>query len=464
MGPQDADRYLNSFINYESHLHTVLPHEFKLQRVRQVLEYLGNPDHQFPTIQVAGTKGKGSVSAFIAHILRCMGKKVGLYTSPHLQDVRERIRILIPSAKPQTVSLLGDGRRDIFPDCISPLEWQALLDSRRAVLEKFRHSEYGKLSYFEVLTILALDHFAEKRVDMVVLETGIGGRLDATNVVNSVACAITPISLEHTRLLGDRVEQIAAEKAAIIKNPRQKVVIAPQILEAMSVIQERCGTLGISPRVVGKDILFAMKQSSLMGNIVIVQGIRRYQLQTKLIGPHQAENVAVAVGVIESLVEDTRDIVGMVEAGAAETFWPCRFEVMAKEPLLIIDGAHTPHACQRLAETVSSVLSKRYVVGIVGVSEDKDRAGICGALSPICDEVIATCYGHDRAYRGQLADWQKLFPGKPCRMTDTVRQALALVGRSKDVVVLVTGSLYLAAEIREVWGQWSQEECVDVSI
>ena len=223
---------------------------FKLDRARYLLELLGNPQDQLKIIHVAGSKGKGSTCALTASVLRAAGYRVGLYTSPHLNNCRERIRVLGPLHPPSA-------DEDIFPDMISEQELCAMLEAIKPCVARLHNEEtFVGLSFFELFTALAFYHFHQARVDWVVLETGMGGRLDATNVAPSKICVITPISLEHTQYLGDTIAKIAGEKAAIIKDPLAKVVIAPQEPAARDVLEKRCVEFSIRPIWIGRDIRY----------------------------------------------------------------------------------------------------------------------------------------------------------------------------------------------------------------
>ena len=251
------ERYLNSFINFESNLHQASSHAFNLDRVRRLFKNLGDPQKNLKFIHVAGTKGKGSTCVFIAHILQAAGYRVGLYTSPHLYKINERIRVLAPGS--QNIS------RD-FSGSITDGEFNALIKALKPKLEKARRDPLsGNLTYFEVLTGLALYYFAKKKTDIVVLEAGLGGRLDATNAVEAIVDVITPISFDHTHLLGNTLDKIAREKAAIIKNRGSRVVIGKQHDKAMRVILKQCRDFAIRPVLVGRDVTYINDKTDLHG-------------------------------------------------------------------------------------------------------------------------------------------------------------------------------------------------------
>ncbi len=270
---REAIRYLDSFVNYEKRPAYPYKGSFKLERVRDFLKSIGDPQADLSCIHVAGTKGKGSVCAFTAFILRAAGYKVGLYTSPHLSDARERIRVLRPQAtdyRPRTA--------DSFEGMIPQPELARIVARLKPAIEKYcRRSEYGALSFFEVYTVLAFIYFKAQKVDLAVLETGLGGRLDATNVIQPLVCGITSISYDHTKQLGNTLAEIAGEKSGIIKARSAKretrnkeckaqrltVVTAPQEKEALAVIRNKCKKTKARLFMVGKEIVFHKTRSGL---------------------------------------------------------------------------------------------------------------------------------------------------------------------------------------------------------
>ncbi|MFC1699324.1 bifunctional folylpolyglutamate synthase/dihydrofolate synthase, partial [Candidatus Omnitrophota bacterium] len=289
-----AEKFLNSFVNYERLTDVPDRSAFKLKRVKNLLSCLGNPQQNLPAIHVVGSKGKGSTCVFTAQILSAAGFKVGLYTSPHLLDLRERIRIVQPKA----FSL----KRSV-KDKIPKADFAKLITKIKPDAQRLRQTELGALTYYEILTTLAFLYFKEQKCDFVVLETGIGGRLDATNVISALVCAIAPISYEHTQLLGKSLGKIAAEKAAIIKDSRQIVISAPQRAAALKVIKSRTKKIKATLFRVGADIQINKRAFNLQGQCFDLQGIfERYSgLKIGLLGEHQLVNAAVACGACESL-------------------------------------------------------------------------------------------------------------------------------------------------------------------
>lgn len=442
----EAQEYISSFFNFE-----LFPASysdrcvFKLDSIRYLLELLGNPQNQLKIIHVAGSKGKGSTCALTASVLRAAGYKVGLYTSPHLNNYRERIRVLDPS-------LSGNGNdENIFQDMISEQELCAVLEAIKPCIARLqKETALGELSFFEIFTALAFYHFHQARVDWVVLETGLGGRLDATNVAPSKICVITPISLEHTQYLGDTIAKIAGEKAAIIKDPFLKVVIAPQEPAALEVFQKRCAQFFIHPTEVGRDIRYEVLREESSVQVIRVTGTKQsyHDLELSLLGRHQAINAAVVLGIVEAL-QSMGCVVSQeaVCAGFREAFWPGRLEIISKNPFVILDCAHNQSSARSLAESIIRIFPHKNVTLVLGVSEDKDRAGICGELNRIAGRVIATKADHPRAHEFSRKELNVLFANKPSTCLSSVAEALTSIADSPDII-LITGSIFLVSEAR----------------
>ncbi len=448
MTPLEAQAYLDSFINHENNLECCDRTTFKLEGVKRLLNLLGAPHRKIPFIHVAGTKGKGSTSAFIAFILKEAGYKVGLYTSPHLHEYQERIRILTSSDE------TADSRNP-FAGKIADQELARMVSEIQPVVEGLRNdSALGYLSFFEVLTALAIYYFKQCQVDCAVLETGLGGRLDATNAVKSSVVVLTPISLEHTQLLGSTIEAIAREKAAIIKNKDQRVVVASQDPEAQRVIKNRCQQYGVKALWLGEDILPARLSQDLRGQSFQVQIPPHpiWKLKTRLAGTHQMTNAALAVGVGESLRHLGFKISPeAIVRGIENTVWPGRFEVIPFRPLVILDGAHNPASTAALVKTVQEILPEMRLTLIFGVSIDKDKKGIARELKKIAQRIIFTRANHPRACDCTLEELRDLFPKQEIMKTQNVPQALktAFDKIAEDEALLVSGSLFVVGEARE---------------
>ena len=424
---REAVEFILSFTDYEkipSFLYS--PADFDLARMRGLMARLGDPHRGVPTVHIAGTKGKGSTAAMVAWGLTSSGYGTGLYTSPHLHDIRERIMV--------------DGRP------ISPGSFALAVGRLKRAAEGLDYKD--KLTTFELLTALALDHFARKRVDVQVLEVGLGGRLDATNIVESLVAVITAISLDHTALLGTTLEDIAREKGGIIK-PGATVVSSPQHPSALRVIEEICRERGAKLILVGRDITWTGKEASLEGQALEVTGQRKkYKLFIPLLGSHQQENAATAVAVLEALMPRFPRITAESLAhGLAEVSWPGRLQVLREAPLVVVDGAHNADSARRLREAVEALFPDRRVTIVFGSSVDKDIEGMARELSPLGARMLAAASRHPRAAPTEavVRAWEQY---GACETFTSVPLALkaALTGASPSDLILATGSLFVVAE------------------
>jgi dihydrofolate synthase/folylpolyglutamate synthase len=455
----EAIKYLGSFVNYEKKSAYPYKESFKLERIKDFLKIIDNPQDCLKYIHIAGTKGKGSVCAFTAFILREAGYKVGLYTSPHLSDPRERIRILNPKSKTQNPKIdLG------FEGMISRKDLVSLVRRLKPAMDQYcRQSKYGPLSFFEVYTVLAFRHFKEQKVDFAVLETGLGGRLDATNVIQPLVCGITSISYDHTKQLGSTLTEIAQEKTGIIKAQSKKrqaqkliVVTAAQEKEVLSVIRSKCKETRAILYEVGKDICFHKINSGINGQSFRLSGLLGgYEnLKIRLLGEHQLINAALAVGLLENLVKSHGIKVRPQEIknGLYNTLWPARCEIITGPALIMLDGAHNAASAKCLKATLAENFPDKKILVILGISRDKDIPGICRELAVAGREFILA-----RASNPRAADPRKLRlilkanrPEAAIILSSSVKEALKLgiAKADKDSLILVTGSLFLVGQAR----------------
>ncbi|MGQ9497902.1 MAG: bifunctional folylpolyglutamate synthase/dihydrofolate synthase [Desulfotomaculales bacterium] len=402
-----------------------------LERVRELLAHVGNPQDNLRAAHIAGTNGKGSTAAMLASILTAAGYRTGLYTSPHLQRHAERF---VVDGEPITDERLA-----------------ALMESFLPRVRAFVAEGEPRPTEFELLTALAFLYFREARVDIAVVETGLGGRLDATNIIVPEVAVITNVSLDHTAYLGDSVASVAREKAGIIK-PGVPVVTAAEGA-ALGVIRHRCETLGAPLYVVGKDIACWGESAGLTGQRITVRGLKQTyaNLTIPLLGAHQRLNAACAVAAVEVLAERGFRITGEdITRGLAAVRWPGRCEVVRSSPLVLLDGAHNPAGAAALARFLRAHLSGRKITLILGILDDKDREGIVRTLVPLAGKVIVTRPSDTRAagWRRVAVEARKHIAA--VREEEDAGAAVkeALAGAGADDVILVTGSLYLVGAVR----------------
>jgi len=403
--------------------------------VLSLLHRLGDPQLGRLTVHVAGSKGKGSVAAMIESVLRAAGLTTGLYTSPHLHSYTERIRI--------------DGRP------LSEEEFARQTERLRAAVEAEADTlGERQLVTFDLLTALAFLAFREHAVAAQVLEVGLGGRVDSTNVFESKELAmITPISLEHTAVLGDTVQQIAAEKAGII-TPGCTVVMAPQPYEEAAGVIRKTASAAAAPVIdVSREYRWRKLAHDLHGQDVRIEGRGEViEARLPLLGAHQVENAATAVACADALRKRGVAIsAGTVERGLQQVRWPGRLEVLREKPLVIADGAHNRDSARRLREALTDYFSCRQAFLIIGTSADKDIRGLAEELAPLAGAVIATQANHPRAMPpDQIADAFRTL-GVPVAVEQSVAEALraAMAQTGERGLICLVGSLFVAAEARE---------------
>jgi len=435
-GYHSAVKYLESLVDYERINRYSYKKSLGLKRIRSFLQLISNPQDKLKVIHIAGSKGKGSTCAFCAYILRQAGFSVGLYTSPHLSDFRERIRILKPT---EASTLLP------FEGTISRKYLIRLVNFLKPVIKRF-----GKLSFFEVYTALAFLYFKEKKVDFVVMETGMGGRLDATNVVKSLVCAITPISYEHTRYLGKTLTRIAGEKAGIIKQ-KAIVVSSPQEKEAALVIKNAASGMQAKLLTVGKEIEYFTK-----GRHFLIKGVNNNytNLRINLLGGHQLINATLSVGIIEALgAYGYKVSVDCVRKGLYNTLWPGRLEVLWRKPYIVVDGAQNAASAMVLKSAVKDIFKYQKLILVLGVSLDKDVKGILSQLCGLAHKIILTRADNPRAVKPEDLKRYLIDKREEVFLTAGVKEAkkLALKIAGKMDLILVTGSLFVVGEFRDAY-------------
>lgn len=428
-------------------------HKFDLAHMRVLLAAMEHPERRFKSVLIAGTNGKGSTAATLASILRASDVRAGLYTSPHLVRINERIRINGEEITDDQFALLHD------------------LVERTAE----RLVEDGELpwhpSFFEMLTAMAFEHFATSRVDIAVLEVGMGGRLDATNVVEPILSVITDISLDHQKFLGDTIPEIAREKAGIIHRNGVFVTL-PQSPEANNVIGEAalqqdaravsatCYVPPVSPKA---ENYSHVSGTSIAGNAA--QIVSRYPLQvmgkviqveSRLVGRHQLRNVALAIAAAEELSQQGFAITAeTIERGIRETRWPGRFQVVTAHgdtPEIIFDVAHNPAGAWALRSALSSMYEGRKIVFVFGAMRDKSIREMAEILFPLAEKVIATAAGNPRSATPEEIRDAAARTGTEIEIQPEIRAALMHATADRGTVVVVTGSIYVVGEAMQALG------------
>ncbi len=426
---EESVKFLNSFINYER-IGYRDRRTFKLGRMNKLAELFGNPEENFPSIHITGTKGKGSVASFIANILKEAGFTVGLYTSPHLMDLRERIRL--------NGELITRDDFAFYADEIKHKLKSAKLDFSP--------------TYFEIITMLAFIYFRAKSIDYGVIEVGLGGRMDATNIVTPLVSAISPVSFDHMHILGETLEEIAAEKAGIIKK-NCVCISAPQKKGVIGVIQKKCRSVNAELILVGRDIGFKEIYRDSEKEIFDIDGtLNTYKNCTiYLLGRHQIENAACAVGIAEALVKKGIRIPDeSVKKGLAMTKNVGRCEIVQKCPYVVLDGAQNRASARALMETIRRNFGFRRLILVLGISKKKDIKGVCEELIPFSDIVILT---RARVERAEEPRRIQIFAGnKSTILTDSVKTAMekARCMANADDLILVTGSFFVIGEVKRL--------------
>lgn len=421
-----------------------------LDRVRSLLSGLGDPHRRYPVIHVAGTNGKGSTCAFIAAILRAAGRRVGEFNTPEM-TLEDHIRV---DGRPMGRAALVAGVAELRRAAEAMAAGAAGAEGAGAA---------GRPSHFELLTALAFWYFARRAVDVAVVEVGMGGALDATNVVEPQVACITHIALDHTGELGPTLDAIAWHKLGVIKRGRP-LVTAERDPRLLDLIAGRCRELGAPLVVVGRDVTWQRRGGGPRGvlagerfDLVAARGAYR-GLAVRLCGEHQVVNAATAVAVVEALAgPGWRVDEPAVREGLRRARRPCRLERLAGRPLLVVDGAHNPDGAARLREALEPVRGRfERLTLVVGVMADKDIDGVVGELVPLADEVIACRAGLARAAAAaRVAAAARRAGAKRVSCGGGVAAAVerALAGSGPRDAVLVAGSLYVANEARRAWRQ-----------
>lgn len=434
----NALHYLSSFINFER-----IPFEYRrelnLKRMEKLLSWFGHPQTLFPSVLVAGTKGKGSTAHFLSSILSANGYKTGLYTSPHLIDPRERIRV---------------GRK-----AISKTDFALIVRNIRSVLEKKQKeiSKIGPVTFFEIFTLAAILYFAYAKVEIAVFEVGMGGRLDATNVLHPLVSVITSISYDHEEHLGHTLTSIASEKAAIIK-PKSLVVCARQEKEAAAVLQKKVIQSKAKAYWYGRDFFSVREKISPLGNRFDfkIDHQRWQNFQTQMAGTYQIQNASVALqtaGILENhfVFPLTKN---RIREGLKNAFWPGRFERVKRfGRTWIVDGAHNGASMAETVKTLNRIYGKHPFTVILGTSREKKIKDLLIPLAALNPLLILTKSTNPRAMEPKLMLEAASSLGfkRPTMIYPDLDDAIKIASQitDKNDILLVTGSLFLVGEARE---------------
>jgi dihydrofolate synthase / folylpolyglutamate synthase len=431
---QDAEEYLNTFTDYERmERGGQYPEDlFDLRRIQGLLDRVGNPHIGLNGIHVAGTKGKGSTALFAEAILRAHGLTTGLFTSPHLVTMEERIQV--------------SGER------LRPEEFLGWMNHLRPSLMRLKDTPMPP-TFFDIITTVGFLHFRSRRVEAAVLEVGLGGRLDSTNVFLPDVCVLTRMGLDHTERLGSTLDRIAGEKAGIVK-PSCPVISHPQEPEARAVVERRCLEAGCQLLWVGEDIRVEPDQSAGSSVFSVCTPGRKYAgLTLSVLGRHQQTNAAGAIAAAEILsgrMGFSLDA-DRVRVAAAGTRLPGRIEVLGHEPLLVVDGAHNPVSVEVLVRTLEEGLRYEKLHVLFACSKDKDAKGMLSQLSRVAGRWTLTRFSSPRIEDPERVRemLEALDPGAECRVTQSTAEALEDAYRRcgpRDCI-LCCGSFYLVGEI-----------------
>ena len=444
---EQAIEYIYSYADYSvERSYRYSAELFELQRVRDLLAQLDDPQEHFNSYHIAGTKGKGSVSALISSALRAAGYTVGLYTSPHLHRFNERIQV--------------DGVQVTDDEIIE------LVNRVRPSVEAIEG-----LTVYEIVTAMGLLHFADCGVEYAAIEVGLGGRLDATNVITPLVSVVTSISYDHMHLLGDSLSDIAREKAGIVKEG-VPVVVAPQQYEAARVI-ERIAEERNAPLVqVGQDWLFSVGSHSLEGQTLYIWSSEEQALmdafvdsvggeewappryEIPLLGYHQVINTAVAYAALQSGRSNGIHLTeAQIKQGFKEVDWPGRFQIISRRPLIIVDSAHNRDSALKLRLALEDYFPGQPVTMIFGASADKDIAGMLAELLPRVSRIVATQADHPRAEEPEFIAELAHSHGFRVEVIRSMDAALtwAIEQARPGEVILAAGSLFIAAEAIAAW-------------
>jgi dihydrofolate synthase/folylpolyglutamate synthase len=432
----EAIKYLFNRTNYEQEKHLRYNVDtFNLKKMEHLLSLVGNPHTKVDTVHIAGTKGKGSTATMLARMLEANGYKVGLYTSPHVVDLHERI--IVNSEMISRTAMLG------------------LLNRIYKAVETV--SKTGAPTFFEIMTAIAFMHFADAKADVAVIETGMGGRLDSTNVIKPKVVGITNLSFDHQRQLGNTIGEIAKEKAGIFK-PGVPIVTVQQDPDAMRVLKAQAAAVKAPLSVTGVDIDFShrFETSSEYGphnRVCLTTPTSKFEhLRVPLLGIHQAVNCGLALAMLDKLkgcgfeIDNDKTV-----AGLAKVKLPGRMEIICEDPRILIDGAHNAASIRALMHAIGQSIPYDSMIAIFGCNEDKDANGMLQELQFGADKVIFTRSNSAKAMSPEeLAEKYVAISGKMCQTAPALGEALRLAKSAvgKEDLICITGSFYLIGQAK----------------
>ena len=435
-----ALKYLFAHTDYERMLRVRYNSDtFSLERMHLLLKKLGNPHTKLRAVHIAGTKGKGSTATMLAHMLKSCGHRVGLYTSPHICELRERIRI--------------DG------DMISQAALARLITLAEPFIEKMAKD---KPTFFEILTALAFRHFADEKVDIAVIECGLGGRLDSTNVLKPAVIGLTSISLDHTHQLGDTISKIAAEKGGVLKGDVPAISV-PQVPEAKRALRKAAREAKADLMFTGEDIEFSYRVESSRrdgchARICLTTPRSRFEhLPVPLQGEHQAVNCGLALALLDQLkLQGLKVNDEQVMAGLSGVYVPGRMEMLAENPRILVDGAHNAASIKALIRAIGQHIPYDSMVMIFGCAQDKDISGMMDQIAKGADKVIFTSItGNARgASPKELAEMYEERSGRVAQVTGSLQEAVRTAHNavSREDIICICGSFYLVGEAKKLLG------------
>ncbi|MDP2166886.1 MAG: folylpolyglutamate synthase/dihydrofolate synthase family protein [Thermodesulfovibrionales bacterium] len=420
--------------NAISYLYGLQKHGIKLglDNALKLSVLLGNPQDSFRKIHVAGTNGKGSTSAITASVLKASGKRAGLFTSPHLVSFTERIRVNGREIKEEEVVSLTDEIREKIRGGVKDPDFSP--------------------TFFEFVTAMGFVYFKRQEADWAVVETGMGGRLDATNIILPEVSVITPVALDHREFLGGSLKEIAAEKAGIIKQG-VPIVSAAQEPDAIDVIERMADRMGAPLHLEGRDFRVELKGHGISGIYLDYSSssLNLSGIGLPLAGAHQAHNAGLAIKAAELVLG--AEAGDKIKEGLSAVLWPGRLQRISASPEIFIDGAHNPAAARALSETLKEefVIKGRRIVLVMGIMADKDAAGIMEPLLPLASHIIFAAPAYERAARPEELKRQAASMGYESRTADSVKGAIDAAAALGGPVV-ITGSFYTAGEAMEAMG------------